>query len=230
MPHLSPLWVYFALVLSPVLTTPVPEDVDVLVFLPQNNSYLFSRARVAPAILYAQRSLEVSGLRFNVHFENSDCVNEAVTTLVGRSCGQKPDLILGPVCEYEAAAVVRLASHWDIPVISAGALAAGFTNKDSEYSHLTRIAPSYTKMAEIFAAMFHRFGWSSALLIYEDEKKERNCYFTVEGVYHLMDSSLTRTYSVPQDQRPDTEEILQLLQDTEGQAAKMHRGSGSLTG
>uniref|UniRef100_A0A8C9XRC9 Natriuretic peptide receptor 3 n=1 Tax=Sander lucioperca TaxID=283035 RepID=A0A8C9XRC9_SANLU len=138
-----------------------------------------------------------------------------LSVCMDRSCGRKPDLILGPVCEYEAAAVVRLASHWDIPVISAGALATGFSNKNAEYSHLTRIAPSYVKMAETFTAVFEHFTWRSALLVYEDDKEERNCYFTLEGVYHLMADFNIKTYAVSQEDRLDTDDILQNIHDTE---------------
>ncbi|XP_034548111.1 atrial natriuretic peptide receptor 3 [Notolabrus celidotus] len=220
MPGLSALWVYFLLLLNPVLTETFTEDIEVLVLLPQNNSYLFSHARVAPAILYAQQSLEAdggpySGFHFNIQFEDSDCVNAALFKLMDRSCGQKPDLILGPVCEYEAAAVVRLASHWHIPVVSAGALAAGFSNKNSEYSHLTRIAPSYVKMAETFSAMFEHFTWRSALLVFEDDKEERNCFFTLEGVYHLMVDFNIKSYSFSRDDRLDTEDILHNIEETE---------------
>eukprot|EP00064_Thunnus_orientalis_P012915 superscaffoldBa00002038_g12951 len=203
-----------------VRTNTITEDIEVLVFLPKNNSFPFSYARVAPAILYAQRRLETnggrySGFHFNIQFENSDCVNDAAFKLVDRSCGKKPDLILGPVCEYEAAAVVRFASHWNIPVISAGALAAGFGNKNTEYSHLTRIAPSYVKMAETFTAMFEHFTWKTALLVYEDDKEERNCYFTLEGVYHLMTDFNIKTYSFSQEDRLDTDDIIQNMYDTE---------------
>lgn len=220
MPYLSTLCMYFVMVLGPVMTEPVTEDIDVLVFLPQNNSYLFSHARVAPAVLYAQQRLKTdggqySGFHFNIHFEDSDCANDALFKLVDRSCGLKPDLILGPVCEYEAAAVVRLASHWNIPVISAGALAAGFSNKNTEYSHLTRIAPSYVKMAEIFTAMFEHFSWKNALLLFEDDKAERNCYFTLEGVYHLMVDFNIKFYALTQGDRFDTDDILQRIYDTE---------------
>ncbi|XP_039978792.1 atrial natriuretic peptide receptor 3-like, partial [Xiphias gladius] len=151
-------------------------------------------------------------------FENSDCVNDALFMLVDRSCGQKPDLILGPACEYEAAAVVRLASHWNIPVISAGALAAGFRNKNTEFSHLTRIAPSYVKMAEIFTAMFEHFNWKIALLVYDDDKEERNCFFTMEGVYHLTADFNIKTYAVSPEDRLDTDDILQNIYDTEAGA------------
>ncbi|XP_023253397.1 atrial natriuretic peptide receptor 3 [Seriola lalandi dorsalis] len=220
MPHLSSLCAYFLMLLSPGMTNTITEDVEVLVLLPQNNSYLFSHARVAPAILYAQQRLRTdggkfSGFHFNIHFEKSDCVNDALFLLVDRSCGQKPDLILGPVCEYEAAAVVRLASHWNIPVISAGALAAGFGNKNTEYSQLTRIAPSYVKMAETFTAMFEHFTWKSALLVYEDDKQERNCYFTLEGVFHLMADFNIKVYPFFPEDRLDTDDILQSIYDTE---------------
>ncbi|KAI3372221.1 hypothetical protein L3Q82_022659 [Scortum barcoo] len=209
------------MILNPVLTDNITEDIEVLVFLPQNNSYLFSHTRVAPAILYAQQRLKTdggqySGFHFNIQFENSDCENCALFLLVdNRSCDQKPDLILGPVFEYEAAAVVRLASHWNIPVISAGALAAAFNNKNTEFSHLTRISPSYVKMAETFTAMFEHFTWKSAILVYEDDKVERNCYFTLEGVHHLMSDFNVKTYAIFPEDRLDTDDILQNIYDTE---------------
>ncbi|XP_008333976.1 atrial natriuretic peptide receptor 3-like [Cynoglossus semilaevis] len=223
MAHFGALCLYFLTLLIPAVRSGsggTAEDIDVLVFLPQNNSYLFSRARVAPAIFYAQRALAAdagpySGFHFNIHFENSDCVNGAVLKLVDRSCGHKPDLILGPVCEYEAAPVVRLASHWNIPVISAGALALGFHAKKGEFSHLTRIAPSYEKMAETFVAMFEHFAWGSALLLYEDDKAERNCYFTIEGVFNLFGHFNIRTYSFSVEEHLDTESILESMNDIE---------------
>lgn len=222
MPQLSALCVYFLTLLSPVVTNPSSEDIDVMVLLPENSSYLFSKARVAPAIFYARDWLltagggQFSGLRFNIMFETTDCLNDALYRLVDRACSEKPDLILGPACEYEAAPVVRLASHWNIPVISAGALAAGFGNKKNEYSQLTRIAPSYMKMAETFTAMFEHFTWKSALLVYEDDKQERNCYFTMEGVYSLMTDVNIKTYQLSPEGQLDTDDLLQNIYDTEG--------------
>ncbi|XP_054880822.1 atrial natriuretic peptide receptor 3 isoform X2 [Poeciliopsis prolifica] len=182
-------FLFFVVIFNPLITNSFTEEIEVLVFLPQNDSFLFSHGRVAPAIRYAQDRLKAQhpDFHFNIHFENSDSANRALFTLADRSCSLKPDLILGPVREYEAAGVVRLASHWNIPVISAGALATAFKNKETEFSHLTRIAPSYVKMAETFTAMFEHFTWKSALLLIEDDMKERDCYFTLEAVYHLMD-------------------------------------------
>ncbi|XP_057688922.1 atrial natriuretic peptide receptor 3 isoform X2 [Corythoichthys intestinalis] len=216
----SSLWVCFFILCKQVVTHTITDEIDVVVFLPQNDTYLFSYARVAPAIRYAQMKLKTTGapysdLHFNIHFENSNCVNDAVFNLVDRSCEKKPDLILGPVCEYEAAPVVRLASHWNIPVISAGALATSFSNKTTEYSHLTRIAPSYVKMAETFSAMFRHLAWKTAVLLYEDDKEEQNCYFTVEGIYLMTDLSM-KTYALSHEVPLDTDDIIQSIYDTQG--------------
>ena len=46
-----------------------------------------------------------SGFNFNLRYEDSNCGNDALFSLVDRSCEKKPDLVLGPVCEYAAAPV-----------------------------------------------------------------------------------------------------------------------------
>lgn len=205
------------LLLLPALTL-THEDIHVLVFLPRNNSFLFSQARVAPAILYAQDALRTRfpSMRFSVHFEDSDSVNQAVFALADRSCARKPDLILGPVREYEAAGVARLASHWHVPVVSAGALALAFRNKHTEYTHLTRVAPSYMKMAQVFSAMFARFSWRSALLLIQDDLKERDCYFTLEAVYHVMEDYSVQSLTFAEDEPLAGDDVLQHVRDTEG--------------
>ncbi|XP_063460592.1 atrial natriuretic peptide receptor 3 isoform X3 [Pan paniscus] len=211
-----------------------PQKIEVLVLLPQDDSYLFSLTRVRPAIEYALRSVEGNGTgrrllppgtRFQVAYEDSDCGNRALFSLVDRVAaarGAKPDLILGPVCEYAAAPVARLASHWDLPMLSAGALAAGFQHKDSEYSHLTRVAPAYAKMGEMMLALFRHHHWSRAALVYSDDKLERNCYFTLEGVHEVFQEEGLHTsiYSFDETKDLDLEDIVRNIQASE-------RGDGS---
>ncbi|KAK1174289.1 atrial natriuretic peptide receptor 3-like isoform X2 [Acipenser oxyrinchus oxyrinchus] len=129
------------------------SDIDVLVLLPEENSYIFSIPRVRPAIDYALKSINSneslnSGFNFKVHYNNSNCGNQALFSFVERSFQKKPDVVLGPVCEYAAAQVVRMASYWNIPILSAGALASGFGTKKAEYTHLTRVSPAYSKMGK----------------------------------------------------------------------------------
>ncbi|KAM6229867.1 atrial natriuretic peptide receptor 3 isoform 2-T2 [Porphyrio hochstetteri] len=163
--------------------------IRVLVLLPRDDAYLFSLGRVRPAIEYAVRSLRDSGLppgyAFQLTYEDSACGNRALFSLVDMVALQRrrPDLLLGPVCEYAAAPVARLAAHWDVPMLSAGALAAGFGAKGGEYSHLTRVAPAYAKMGEMLLALFRYHQWSRATLLYSDSNPERSCYFAMEGVH-----------------------------------------------
>ncbi|XP_036166708.1 atrial natriuretic peptide receptor 3 isoform X3 [Myotis myotis] len=215
-------------------TPPPPQKIEVLVLLPRDDSYLFSLARVRPAIEYALRSVEGNGTgprllppgtRFQVAYEDSDCGNRALFSLVDRVAaarGAKPDLILGPVCEYAAAPVARLASHWDLPMLSAGALAAGFQHKDTEYSHLTRVSPAYAKMGEMMLALFRHHQWSRAALLYSDDKLERNCFFTLEGVHEVFQEEglHTSAYSFDETKDLDLEDIVRYIQASE-------RGDGS---
>lgn len=172
----------------------------VLVLLPKDDAYLFSVARVRPAVEYAVRRVEANGTllppgsRFRLVFSESECGNAALFSLVDMVALRRewPDLLLGPVCDYAAAPVARLASHWNVPMISAGALASGFASSKAaggggEYSHLTRVAPGYAKLGEVFLALARRHKWSRVLLAYHDDKAaQRNCFFAVEGVHVVL--------------------------------------------
>ncbi|XP_068107351.1 atrial natriuretic peptide receptor 3 [Hyperolius riggenbachi] len=220
------VWLSFSMVtLAVTAKGNAMEDkrVNALVLLPKDDNYMFSINRVKPAIDYALRSVEknanlLPGFKFNVTYQDSECGNQALFSLVDTAVKQqKPDVILGPVCEYAAAPVARLASYWNIPMVSAGALAMGFMQKSDEYSHLTRVAPGYTKMGEMFLAMFRYHKWSRAMLLYSDDNMERNCYFTVEGVhaafkeegYHMSFHSFDETKPV------DVEDIVHSIQNKE---------------
>lgn len=166
----------------------------VLVLLPKNDAYLFSLARVRPAIEYAVRSLEANGsllpagYKFRLFYSDSDCGNRALFSLVDMIALKRewPDLLLGPVCDYAAAPVARLASHWNLPMISAGALAAGFSPKTGEYSHLTRVSPGYAKMGEMFLALFRYRKWNRVMVVYHDDKEQPSCYFAADGVHQVF--------------------------------------------
>lgn len=198
------------------------SDIDVLVLLPEENSYIFSIPRVRPAIDYALKSINSneslnSGFSFKVHYNNSNCGNQALFSFVERSFLKKPDVVLGPVCEYAAAQVVRMASYWNIPILSAGALASGFGTKKAEYTHLTRVSPAYSKMGEAFGAMFKHFSWKRAVLIYQEDK-ERNCFFSIEGVYAVLEAEGYHTITLAFDLRHpmEIEEIIKSIQESDG--------------
>ena len=51
---------------------------------------------------------------------------------------------IGPACSFALDSVARMASYWNVPVITAGGLAAEFANKNL-YSSLTRLSFSIGK-------------------------------------------------------------------------------------
>ncbi|KAG8429621.1 hypothetical protein GDO86_019684, partial [Hymenochirus boettgeri] len=199
------------------------ETVNLLVLLPKDNSHMFSMDRVKPAIEHALRSIKenetlLPGFHFNVIYNNSDCGNQALFSLVDTAMQlQKPDVIVGPVCEYAAAPVARIASHWNIPMISAGALAIGFMQKSNEYSHLTRVSPSYSKMGEMFLSMFRYNKWNRAFLVYTDDNLQRNCFFTLEAVYLAFkeEGYPMSIHNFDETNHVDAEDIVHTIQNKE---------------
>lgn len=212
--------------------------IRVLVLLPQDDAYLFSLGRVRPAIEYAVRSLRESGAglppgyAFQLTYEDSACGNRALFSLVDMVALQRrrPDLLLGPVCEYAAAPVARLAAHWDVPMLSAGALAAGFGAKGGEYSHLTRVAPAYAKMGEMLLALFRHHQWNRATLLYSDSNPERSCFFAMEGVHVVFQEEAFHmaVHSFDETSRHlDIDDVVRALQTGERGESRRNARPGS---
>ncbi|XP_048358668.1 atrial natriuretic peptide receptor 3 isoform X2 [Sphaerodactylus townsendi] len=200
------------------------RSLRVLVLLPKDDSYLFSLSRVRPAVEYAVRSVEANGTllpagyRLRLFFEDSACGNGALFGLVDLVAVRRlwPDVLLGPVCEYAAAPVARLASHWDLPMLSAGTLAAAFDAKAGEYSHLTRVTPPYSKLGELFLALCRHRRWARVALVYQDDKEQRDCFFAVEGVHAVLRDAAVHTDDFAFDQgAKDAEEVVRAVQGNE---------------
>jgi len=114
----------------------------------------------------------------------------------------RADVFLGPVCEYAVAAVARYSPHWDIPVITPGALVLDFDNR-ANYQLLTRISGSYTKLAESLSALLQRFNWRPGTvgLVYQQRPRKRSptsnststlgnsdCFFVMQAVHSRLES------------------------------------------
>ncbi|XP_053155991.1 atrial natriuretic peptide receptor 2 isoform X3 [Hemicordylus capensis] len=217
-PFLQPLLLVF-LALAPASASPVPEGangstatatvVTVALVLPQNNpSYPWAWPRVSPAVQLALEALEpalrAAGLSMRTVFATSEldgACSEYVAPLnaVDLKLYNDPDVLLGPGCVYPAASVARFASHWRLPLLTAGAVASGFSHKKDHYSTLVRTGPSAPKLGAFVAHLHEHFNWSTrAALLYVDRKTDdRPFYFTIEGVYEeLRYANLTVGYSI----------------------------------
>ncbi|XP_033105884.1 atrial natriuretic peptide receptor 3-like [Anneissia japonica] len=131
----------------------------------------------------------LSGLSRNITWKDTQChhVQPMIDTVEFHEQGG--NAMFGPCCEYSAAPAIRLAGRWDIPVITVGALAPDFDDKQTEYKMLTRVESPYTRMGESLNAFFKLYDWKHiGLIIANDEKTNnpdiisRNFYFACGGV------------------------------------------------
>uniref|UniRef100_A0A6Q2YVK5 Guanylate cyclase n=1 Tax=Esox lucius TaxID=8010 RepID=A0A6Q2YVK5_ESOLU len=172
------------------------NNITVAVMLPDNyHTYPWALPRVFPAILMANENLQkkhgllqghsIQLLNFSTEDSTGVCAeNKAQIIAVDTKLYNNPDAFFGPGCVYSVASVGRFASHWKLPLITAGGPAYGFDNGD-EYKTIVRTGPSTTKLGE-FAYIIHtHFNWTTrAILIFHDLKKDdRPHYFLSEGIY-----------------------------------------------
>lgn len=163
-----------------------------------NTAYAWAWPRVAPALYRAIDRINsdptlLPGLRLRlVHgsSENRDgFCSDLVAPLVAVDFkfSYDPWAFIGPGCDYASAPVGRFTSHWEVPMVTAGARAIGFKHFDA----VTNTGPTHKKLGEFTGTMQWYFGWHRhAMLVYSDKKDnnndDRQCYFTVEGLYTVL--------------------------------------------
>uniref|UniRef100_A0A670YZR7 Guanylate cyclase n=1 Tax=Pseudonaja textilis TaxID=8673 RepID=A0A670YZR7_PSETE len=179
-------------------SAPAPTVLTVAMVLPKENpNYPWALPRVGPAVDLALEALapalRAAGLAVRKVIATSElngACSESVAPLkaVDLKLYYNPDVLLGPGCVYPAAAVGRFASHWSLPLLTAGAVAADFSRKQEHYSTMVRVGPSASKLGAFVAHLHGHFNWSSrAALLYVDHKTDdRPFYFTIEGVYEEL--------------------------------------------
>eukprot|EP00075_Anas_platyrhynchos_P013165 XP_027302418.1 atrial natriuretic peptide receptor 2 [Anas platyrhynchos] len=173
-------------------------NLTVAVVLPERNvSYAWAWPRVEPALSLALEALQRGEppllprpFSVRVEFMSSElggACSEYVAPLkaVDLKLYHDPDVLFGPGCVYPAASVGRFASHWRLPLITAGAVAVGFSEKREHYRTTVRTGPSAPKLGAFVSHLHAHFNWSSrAALLYVDHKTDdRPYYFTIEGVF-----------------------------------------------
>ncbi|CAM5175142.1 unnamed protein product [Eretmochelys imbricata] len=172
-------------------------NLTVAVLLPKHNmTYPWAWPRVGPAIWLAIDRINrqpdlLPGHTVRWVFGNSEdkhgvCSDrDAPVAAVDLKLADNPDAFIGPGCVYSSAPVARLTSHWRLPLVTAGAEAHGFDNKEDVFALTTRAGPSHRKLGEYAVGLQRHFNWTHrALLVYSDEKlDDRPCFFAIEGLY-----------------------------------------------
>lgn len=175
------------------------DTVRMSVLLPGNSAYLFSLARVRPAIeLAVARASEEFGWQFRVRYRDSGCQSPLATMHAVRDHSRADaHVFLGPACDYAAASVARLLKFWKLPMVTAGALAYDFWDKGhdgSEYYLMTRAGLSFSGCCQGFLGLCRRFGWRRMLILYESEARTEThgddyCFLWAKAMAQVLRNS-----------------------------------------
>ncbi|KAM4724883.1 atrial natriuretic peptide receptor 1 [Anableps anableps] len=174
------------------------QKVSIAAILPKTNTgYPWSWPRVAPALHQAISRVNcdpwlLPGLKLELVSGNSEnsagyCSDSmAPLVAVDLKFAHDPWAFIGPGCDYSSSPVARFTTHWDVPMVTAGARAIGF----KLYGAVTNTGPTHLKLGEFTWKIHQDFGWlRHVMLVYTDVKDsndDRPYYFTVEGVYELL--------------------------------------------
>ncbi|KAK5621294.1 hypothetical protein CRENBAI_010540 [Crenichthys baileyi] len=187
-------------------TTDGRQKVTLAAILPTTNTdYPWSWPRVAPALNQAISRVNcdpwlLPGLKLHLVHGNSEnnagyCSDSmAPLVAVDLKLAHDPWAFIGPGCDYSSSPVARFTTHWDVPMVTAGARAIGF----KIYGAVTNTGPTHLKLGEFSLKIQETFGWQRhAMLVYSDNKDsndDRPYYFAVEGVYDLLRIQNISTY------------------------------------
>lgn len=148
----------------------------------------------------------VSGVDFVLNYRDSDC-SEKLAPLHAMDMYYKNEshVFFGPMCTYATAPVARYSPFWDIPVITPGARAEGFGNKE-EYRLLTRVGGSYSNTEEFVSEVLSKFSWREVGIIYHNYKKNQvlgdaETFFLCKPIYTQRERLTSKQpYNVPIDE------------------------------
>ncbi len=187
--------------------TPPPKGDKVIkigVILPKDGKYHWSAHKAIPGIMYAVETVQNSthyleNFEVTVNYGDSKCSDTyGPLAAIKMSSEDLANVFLGPACDYSVAPVARFSPHWNIPLLTGGALVHAFQDK-RQYAQLTRISGSYAKLGEFFTILFKAFNWVIPGLIYHDNRVDRNqgktdCFFIMEAVFLALQKPFREKY------------------------------------
>lgn len=201
------------------------QVITIAAILPLTNTdYAWAWPRVGPALELAVRRVNADpqllpGLKLNLVHNNSEnrlgfCSDSmAPLVAVDLKMSYDPWAFIGPGCDYSSSPVARFTSHWDVPMVTAGARAVGFKH----YKAVTNTGPTHIKLGEFSVTIQETFHWQRhVMLVYTDNKDtddDRQCYFAVEGVYEMLGAHNITTYDYLLENEPNYKMAVQRIRE-----------------
>ncbi|CAH1254748.1 NPR3 [Branchiostoma lanceolatum] len=200
-------------------------EFNVVIVQPLNAEYKWTDTSLAhvtmdqiePAVKLAIKSVGETGMlgqhNFTTHTVDSECSHYmTLVRLVDLyyKANVRPDVLIGPTCTYAVGHAGRLASHWAVPIISAGGQPSALRNKTGgyhgEYKTLTRMGVTYNKMANVVVELLWEYNWNRVALMHYDARNQQNdCKYGAQAIKEKLDrirSNTSLDERVPADKEP----------------------------
>lgn len=204
------------------------ENVSLAVILPEKNTkYPWAWPRVGPAIQWAVRTVNddptlLPGHTLSYLFKSSEdeggICSESTASLmaVDLKLDHNPWAFIGPGCSYASSPVGLFTTHWDIPMVTAGAAAVAI--KGTTYTSVTNTGPTHKKLGRFALRICQEFGWRDRVMLLFSDKKtdDRPYYFAAEGLYdELSNFNITTVNQVLEEnnQLINYSQILTVIQN-----------------
>uniref|UniRef100_A0A6Q2ZFK7 Guanylate cyclase n=1 Tax=Esox lucius TaxID=8010 RepID=A0A6Q2ZFK7_ESOLU len=173
-----------------------PQNVTLAAILPlSNTNYPWAWPRVGPALIRALEQVNdnpnlLPGHRLRLIFNSSEnkdgFCSDSVAPLVAVDFkfSYDPWAFIGPGCDYSSSPVGRFTTHWDVPMVTAGAAAIGF----KMFTSITNTGPTHKKLGEFGVHLHRHFGWHKhGMIMFSDNKDDdRPYYFTDSQVVTVL--------------------------------------------
>lgn len=171
------------------------KTLNIACLLPADDKRLFSISRVAPALEIVVNSelIKHQVLPFHkigISYADSKCsishgMNEAINVFVDGHV----DVYFGPCCDYTAAPVARQLRYWNIPMVTAGAMARDFAlSKLFQFPLMTRVGPNFNSLVSFIISILQKFNWSRVKLVYDPLGQahvvDKFCHIATDGVHY----------------------------------------------
>lgn len=147
----------------------------------------------------------VSGINFTVNYRDSNCSGTwAPLHAMDMYYKNESHVFFGPLCTFATSAVARYSPYWGIPVITPGARAEGFKDKE-EFRLLTRMTGSYSNTADVVYTILKYFSWKLAGIILHNnlvvpELGDADSYFLCKPVFTVLKRTGPRVWYSQIDQ------------------------------
>ena len=178
--------------------------VKIAVILPNDDRRMFSIRRVSPALNYTLQKFVPQILPqciVEVRYEDSKCdIAEAMNEAFNFYIQKEVNVFLGPCCDYAAAPVARQIKYWNLPLVTAGAMARdfGYQKISKNYDLLTRVGQNFLSLAEFLASILRHHRWTLFKQAYDrygqSHVMDQLCYFAADGIHYGMDKQFKHDY------------------------------------